>query len=639
MKNNYPNLMSPTYVGKHRIKNRIIAAPVTLHSASNGENYPTEYAMSFFEQRARAGAGIVVCAGVKLLPVEDDGIHAAWDLYKPNAMHRLAEMAERIHFYGAKASMELIGIFEDGYVASDGGLLMDGETQGREIPISEMMKYKDGYVNAAQQLVNLGYDGILLHFGHNIPIAQFLSPLTNKRTDQYGGSFENRMRYLVEILKAIREKVGDKLFIDIRMSVDEFKEGGITIQEGIKMAKVFSRYADIIQASCGMINPELMCRTHPCDFLPPNPNVYLSKAIKDSGEIDSYVAAIGAIGSLEDGERFIKDGTADFIAMSRALISDPELIPRSVEGHPEDVVPCIKCMRCHDSTVYGNYFQCSVNPTIGIMNKMDKMIKPVKELKKVGVIGGGPAGMVSAITASDRGHDVTLFEESDTLGGTLKFATKVDFKYSLAKYRDYLINQTLNSKVKVKLNTKVKTEDIEEENFDSLILALGAEPIVPKIPGIEKAVLATKSYDMENKLGKKVVVIGGGQVGCETGLHLSKLGKEVSIIEMRDALAPDASKTHRDDILTEMKKEKNLKTLLNSTCIEIKNNKLIYSYDEEKQEIFVDSVILAAGMKPRKRESIKFDFIADETYVIGDASNPRTVEMAVREGYFTGINL
>jgi pyruvate/2-oxoglutarate dehydrogenase complex dihydrolipoamide dehydrogenase (E3) component len=273
------------------------------------------------------------------------------------------------------------------------------------------------------------------------------------------------------------------------------------------------------------------------------------------------------------------------------------------------------------------------------MNKMDKMIKPVKEFKKVGIIGGGPAGMVSAITASERGHDVTLFEESDTLGGTLKFATKVDFKYSLAKYRDYLINQTLNSKVKVKLNTKVKTEDIEEENFDSLILALGAEPIVPKIPGIEKAVLATKSYDMENKLGNKVVVIGGGQVGCETGLHLAKLGKEVSIIEMRDALAPDASKTHRDDILTEMKKEKNLKTLLNSTCIEIKNNKVIYSYDEEKQEIFVDSVILAAGMKPRKRESIKFDFIADETYVIGDASNPRTVEMAVREGYFTGINL
>jgi thioredoxin reductase len=382
-----------------------------------------------------------------------------------------------------------------------------------------------------------------------------------------------------------------------------------------------------------------MCRTHPCDFLPPNPNVYLSKALKDSGEIDSYVAAIGAIGSLEDGERFIKDGTADFIAMSRALIADPELIPKSVEGHPEDVVPCIKCMRCHDSTVYGNYFQCSVNPTIGIMNKMDIMIKPVKEFKKVGIIGGGPAGMVSAITASERGHDVTLFEESDTLGGTLKFATKVDFKYSLAKYRDYLINQTLNSKVKVKLNTKVKTEDIEEENFDSLILALGAEPIVPKIPGIEKAVLATKSYDMENKLGNKVVVIGGGQVGCETGLHLSKLGKEVSIIEMRDALAPDASKTHRDDILTEMKKEKNLKTLLNSTCIEIKNNKVIYSYDEEKQEIFVDSVILAAGMKPRKRESIKFDFIADETYVIGDASNPRTVEMAVREGYFTGINL
>lgn len=233
--------MSPIRIGKHLIKNRMIAAPVTLHSASNGESFPTEAAMHFFEQRAKAGAGLVVCAGVKLLPVEDDGMHAAWDLYKHNSTNKLAELAERIHFYGAKASMELIGIFEDGYVASDGGLLMDGETPGREIPIEEMMRYKEGYAYSAEKLLELGYDGLLLHFGHSIPIAQFLSPLTNKRTDQYGGSFENRMRYVVEILEAIRERVGDNMMIEIRMSANEFKEGGIDLEEGIQMAPGISK--------------------------------------------------------------------------------------------------------------------------------------------------------------------------------------------------------------------------------------------------------------------------------------------------------------------------------------------------------------------------------------------------------------
>jgi len=321
MKSDYKNLMSPIRIGKHLFKNRIIAAPVTLHSASNGESYPTEAAMNFFTQRAKDGAGMVVCAGVKLLPVVDDGEHASWDVYTHNSMNRLAELAERIHFYGALASMELIGIFEEGYVASEGGLLMDGETPGREIPITEMMRYKEGYAHCAEKLMELGYDGILLHFGHSIPIAQFLSPLTNKRSDQYGGSFENRIRYFVEILEAIREKVGNNIIIEIRMSADEFKEGGIDIEEGIKIAQVFQKYADIVQASCGMVTPDLMCRTHPCDFLPPNPNIYLAQAFKESGKINAYVTAIGGVGSLHDADAIIAEIPLFFAKSSRFCIS------------------------------------------------------------------------------------------------------------------------------------------------------------------------------------------------------------------------------------------------------------------------------------------------------------------------------
>ena len=639
MNKSYQNLMSPIRIGKHMIKNRIIAAPVTLHSASNGESYPTESAIDFFVQRARAGAGIVVCAGVKLLPAQDDGEHAGWDLYKHNSMNKLAELAERIHFYGAKASMELIGIFDDGYVASEGGLLMDMVTPGREIPISEMMRYKEGYAHCAEMLMNLGFDGILLHFGHSIPIAQFLSPLTNKRTDQYGGNFENRMRYLVEILEAIRDKVGNNMIIEIRMSANEFKEGGIDLEEGLKIAEVFQKYADIVQASCGMITPDLMCRTHPCDFLPPNPNVYLAETFKKSGRIKSLVTAIGAIGSLEDAESIIASGKADFVAMSRALIADTDLIPKSIANKSEDVVPCIKCMRCHDSAVYGYFFQCSVNPSIGLMNRLDSMIKPVTEKKKVAVIGGGPSGMYAALTASNRGHDVTLYEKTNSLGGMLKFSTKVDFKYSLAKFMNYLISQVEKSSIKIYLQYQATPEQIRLKYYDVVISSVGAVPLIPSIPGVENCVHATESYGKEDRLGNNVVVIGGGQVGCETALYLARLGKQVTVVEMRKELAPDASTTHRGDIMAEISKESNFKQITEAKCTSVYKEGVTYEKVGKSHMLSADSIILAAGMKPNTVLTDSFAGISDYYWATGDCVKARTVEMAVREGYFAGINI
>ena len=635
----YPHLMSPVRVGKHMIKNRIIAAPVTLHSASNGESYPTESAMNFFVQRAKAGAGLVVCAGVKLLPVKDDGEHTGWDLYKYNSMHKLAELAERIHFYGAKASMELIGIFEDGYVASSGGMLMDGMTPGREIPISEMLRYKEGYAHSAKKLMELGYDGILLHFGHSIPVAQFLSPFTNHRTDQYGGSFENRIRYIVEILEAIRQQVGDNMIIEIRMSANEFKDGGIDLEEGLKIAERLQEYADIMQASCGMVTPELMCRTHPCDFQSPNPNVYLAEEFKSSGRISSFITAIGGIGSLADAEGIIASQKADFVAISRAFIADPELIPKSISGNEKDVVPCIKCMRCHDSTVYGHFFQCSVNPTIGIMQHMNSMIVPPTDKKKVAVVGGGPAGMYAALTAFKRGHHVTLYEKTLGLGGALKFSSKVPFKYSLTKFREYLINQIETSSIDVRLGTEVTPHELKNAEYDAVIIAIGAQPIIPKITGIEHSIHATDVYGKEETLGNEIIVIGGGQVGCETALHLAKAGKTVTIIEMREVMAPDASRTHRGDILAHMDIQRNLISITDATCVSITNKSVTYTKGGKKVDLHTDNIILAVGMKPRIDEADEYACVAPYFRSIGDCVKARTVEMSVREGYFAGINI
>ena len=410
MSKKFPHAMSPIRIGNVVLKNRIVSAPSTMHSMSNGELYPSEDAMAFFEERARAGVGMVTVAGVKVgKDVQDDGAMTAWDVNVPNHRNKMMELVERIHFYGAKASMELIGIFPEGYTVSDGCSIM-GWGEGHEITREAMEEFKNDWVDAAEKLAECGFDAILIHSGHSCPLAQFLSPLTNKRTDEYGGSTENRCRYLIEILDAIRAKVGKKLLIEVRISGTEFEEGGIDIEEGIRIGELIQDHLDILQVSAGMHNPKWMTWVHPCGFRPKMPNVYVAEAFKKSGKFHVPIVTLGAIDSVDSAEAILADGKADMVTMARSLIADPELIKKCVAGHRDDVTPCIKCMRCHDSTVYGHHFQCSVNPTAGLENSISHLVQPVVKSKKVAVIGGGPAGMKAAMVACDRGHQVTLFE-------------------------------------------------------------------------------------------------------------------------------------------------------------------------------------------------------------------------------------
>jgi 2,4-dienoyl-CoA reductase-like NADH-dependent reductase (Old Yellow Enzyme family)/thioredoxin reductase len=634
---NYSHVLSPIRIRGHFLKNRIITGPSTLHSMSNGEFYPNEEAMRFFENRAKAGAGMVTVAGVSTGPAFADGMHASWDLYQPHHTNALAQLAQRIHFYGAKASMELMGIFPDGYTVVDSALQMNREP-GREIPIEVMEQFKEWYANDAAILKGLGYDAILLHFGHNIPVAQFLSPYTNKRTDKYGGSTENRCRYINEILQAIRKKAGPDMIIEARISGSEFQEGGIDLEEGIRIGKCIQDNIDILQVSAGMHNLNGMTITHPCGFLPPTPNVFLAEAFKKSGLIHVPISTIGAISNLEEAEDIIASGKADFVTIARSLIADIDMIKKCREGRTLDVTPCIKCMRCHDSTVYGRHFQCSVNPIVGIDHKIEGMITPPKVKKKVAIVGGGPAGMKAALTAAERGHFVTLYEKSDSLGGKLKFADLVSFKYPLRNYRDFLIYQTGKSSIDVRLNTEVAASDLSD--FDVIIAAVGAEPIVPPIPGVENALLATSVYGVEATLGNRVVVIGGGQVGCETALHLAKLGNDVTILEMQPDLAPDASTTHRDELMLELKKESDkLNIIVSGRCTSIGLDVVTYEKNSENVTLCADSVILSAGMRALTTLADSFMGLTEEYAEVGDCVKARTVEEATREGYFAAINL
>ena len=580
---------------------------------------------------------MVTVAGLKVgKDVTDDGQNTAWDVNQPNHRNKLMELVERVHFYGAKISMELIGIFPEGYTVSDGCSIM-GWATGHEITREAMETFKEEWAQAAADLVDCGFDAILIHSGHSVPLAQFLSPLTNKRTDEYGGSTENRCRYLIEILDAIRARVGNKLLIEVRISGTEFEEGGIDLDEGIRIGELIQDHLDILQVSAGMHNPKWMTWVHPCGFRPPMPNVYVAEAFKKSGKIHVPIVTLGAIDSLESAESIIEDGKADLVTMARSLIADPELIHKGMAGKTEDVTPCIKCMRCHDSTVYGHHFQCAVNPTAGLEASLKKLVQEPAVCKKVAVIGGGPAGMKAACVAADRGHQVTLFEAADRLGGMLHYAGYFSFKYPVKDYMNWLIGQVNKRPIDVKLGTKATPETVQ--GYDAVLVAIGAEPLILPVPGVEQAKIAIQTLGHENTLGNEVILIGGGQVGCETALHYAKLGKKVTVMEMQSELAPDASTTGRNELMTEIAAEPNFISLTGAKCVSLTATSVTYEKDGKQETITADSVVLSAGMKAKTQEADSFIGTALDFAEIGDCVRARTVEYATKEAYYAAVNL
>ena len=513
MNQQFSHVLSPIRVNGTLFKNRIIVAPITPHSSSNGELYPNEDAMTYFENRAKTGAAVVYCGGTKAVDVMDDGEHCTWDTVAFNHKNRLSLLAARIHAHGAKAGMEVMGLLPCTWRpgpplgCSDGNRMMQSPPITQEITVEEMERYKQATAEMCGNLLECGFDSLLFHFGHSIPVAQFLSPLTNRRTDEYGGSTENRCRYLVEILDACRAATKGRMTFEVRMSATEFAEGGIDVEEGIRIASIFQEHCDIIQASCGMITEKYMTWTHPCQHMGYHPNLWLAEAFKKSGKIHKPVTAVGGLESLEAAEEAIAAGKCDFFAVCRQLIADPDMIHKAVDGHADDVVPCIKCMRCHDSDCYAHLFRCAVNPLIGYETCAEQMFPtaPAKQ-KRVAVIGGGPAGMKAAITAVDRGHQVTLFEKADHLGGALEFSKFVPFKYALCSYKDYLIAQVGKRSIDVKLNTEAAPSMLNGK-FDAVLIAVGAEPLMLPLPGFntENGIVATDAYGHEDTLGQRVV--------------------------------------------------------------------------------------------------------------------------------------
>lgn len=641
----YPHLCSPLKVGPLTLRNRMASAPTSLATLGPG-GHPSLENIAYYELRAKGGACIVTMGDVI---VHGTGLAhpEAVLLTDPDVLPALVPLAEAIRRHGAVASIEIDHgggkanpMFTSDHVShGPSAIRAAGGYDVEPMSVDFLHEIADAYGKGAAVAKLAGFQMVTLHAGHGWLIHQFLSPLTNHRGDEYGGSFENRCRFMLEVIERIRAHCGPDFPIEVRMSGTELadEQGGYTLADGVEIAKVLDGKVDLIHVSTGGGHPSGGTVMHPSMFLPHGCNVYLAAEIKK--HVSTPVATVGSLSEPDKMEQIIASGQADLVCMARALIADPYLPQKVMEGRPEDIRPCQRCYNCQGGMFVTRNMRCAVDPVIG--NELRGQIPvPLTRPRKVLIAGGGPAGMVAAVTAAKRGHDVTLCEASDSLGGAIRYAKHVPFKRYLDDYLHYLIRQVGRAGVQVRLGTRVTPDLAEALAPDVLIAAVGARPIVPKLLGMDlpHVVMGGKAHEVIGTLGQRVAIIGGGLVGTELAIHLADLGKRPVVLEMRGDYAVDSNPQHKNAI--HWQKEHLIDFRLNTRVTAVTPEGL-EAVDQAGQPVFVpaDSVVVAVGYRADETQVEALRFTAPEFHWIGDCYRPGKVGDAVRMGYYTALDL
>lgn len=647
MKNKYyPHLASPITINNLTFKNRILGAPMSNPELDSDCNMRKEE-IAFHENRARGGlAGVAIGLGI----VDAIGRSHTKEvkLYDVMSLPSLKEAANAMHRHNCNAVMELAhgGKFANarGHGSAEGvNMGPNDEINGEGHPVRSMTeediyRVADCFGQAAKLVKEAGFDMVLIHGGHGWLLGQFSSPAMNHRTDRWGGSLENRMRFSLLVIEKVREAVGPDFPIEFRMSGAEFTKGGYGIEEGIEMAKAIDGKVDIIHVSAGVHeDPEVFVRTHPSMFIEHGCNVYLAAEIKK--HVKTPVATLGGLNDPDMMEEIIATGKADIIEIARQSICDPYFPEKAFSGNKDDITRCCRCFTCFYNYLTNRTFCCAFNPVVG--NELEhKHAFPPTTPKKVIVVGGGPGGMEAAITAAGRGHSVTLYEKNSRLGGQLLSEQYIPFKQDMYNFVKVLEGRLAKSGVDVRLNTELTAEQAAAENADVIITAIGAKPIVPPIPGIdnEKVVGLTALHQPEPALGQKVVILGGGLVGSECAIYLDGLGKDVTIVEMKDDWAADSYFMHKNAMKIYMR-DSNIKIHVNTTAKAISDKGLVCQTPEGELVIPADNILLAAGMRADRKAAESFYNVAPRVFETGDCIKAGRVVEAVTTGYYRAIDI
>lgn len=648
MKRKFPHLSSPITIGRVTFRNRMFSAPMGGTDITN-DGCIGPKSTAFYELRGKGGAAAVTVSECMVHP-KTDGSHAYHlDTSILNSLATATYTADAIHRHGAVPSLELShsGMYAGTYMTDktkqhemhQWGACDTVRPDGVKVKaLTEEMiqEIVAAYGQTAALAKRAGFGMIMIHGGHGWLLNQFLSPYFNKRTDKYGGSLENRCRLAMEVLQSVREAVGPGFPIEFRMSGSELFEGGYDLEEGVRIAQQLEPYIDLLHVSAGTYQRGFG-DTHPSMFKEHGCNVYLAAEIKK--HVSVPVATIGALNDPEQMEEIIASGKADVVYMARALLADPFLPRKVMENRDDEIVKCLRCFTCMAERAATSTRRCTVNPLIGREMEGDEVMPaPVK--KKVLVAGGGPGGLYAAYTAARRGHQVILCEKESELGGTLKSEQALPFKHEMYELTGTYEKFARNAGVEIRLNTEVTPELAEQENADALIVAVGSQPIVPPIPGLngDNVEIVNDYYQQKEKVTDKVVVFGGGLAGCECAIHLGMEGKEVHLVEMRKELAPDANVRHRPLLLKEIEKYVTVHT--GCRGMEVTKEGILCE-TEEKEQILVPgtSVVCALGQRSRSDVVEKLRDSAPYVAVIGDASRVSTITNAVYEGYHAALDI
>lgn len=646
METKYPKLLSPIKLAGLTLKNRIFSAPTSLSELGPDTKY-TKEAYEYYKLRAAGGAA-VVCVGEVIVDLANGKSHPEQiGIDDPRNSSAFCKLVDAIHSHGAAASAELdhggalcAPEFLGKMPAGPSAYVDDWGDEVRAMTEEEILHAARMFGQAAATAKHYGFDMVTVHAGHGWLIHQFLSPLTNFRTDKWGGSVENRLRFLLLCIDEIRAAVGKNFPIEVRISGAERTPGGYGLDFGVEIAKALDGKVDLIHVSAGTQQVDYSCvKMHPGPFENDMENRNLAAEIKK--HVKTPVCSVGAYNFPEQMEDALESGDADCIAIGRGLVADPFLPRKIIEGREQDITPCLRCSDCMSSMIAFKGMRCAVNPIIGRECDFFHPL-PVRQHKKILIAGGGPAGMEAALTAAERGHEVVLCEERPVLGGALKFADNgAHNKLTMKRYRDSQIRKvTEDPAIDVRLNTRVDEAVVAEVKPDVLIAAVGALPVTPPIPGADgENVIFGADLMGDTPLGKNVTVIGGGMIGCEESVYLSDLGHNVTIVELQDDIAADCLKYPFLWLHHEVE-ERDIRVLTSSSCTSIGKDSVTVRHADGTEETFpCDSVVLAAGMRSRSDEVERLRPLVNTFYVVGDARQARNVMMAVRDGYDAVVNV
>jgi len=644
----YPILNSPIQIGRTVFRNRMFSAPVGATDIT-ADCCPGPRSQGFYELRAKGGAAAVTVSELVVHPATDGSHMLHLDLETPGCLAAHTFVADAIRRHGAVPSIELShsGQYAGTYMSDKNkkdslcqwgpsdGVRPDGR-QVKALSEEQIADIVKAYGNAAALAKRAGYEMIMVHAGHGWLINQFLSPYFNHREDRYGGSLENRVRLAREILQSVRDAVGPGFPIELRMSGSELFEGGYELQDGCRIAKMLEDLVDLIHVSAGSYQFGFFT-THPSMFSEHGMNVYLAAEIKK--HVSKPVATIGAINDPEMMEEILREGKADVIYMARELLADPYLPQKVFSGKEDTIVKCLRCFTCMAERPVTFTRRCAVNPLIG--REIEGLEVPLAaRSRKVLVAGAGVAGLKAALTAAQRGHQVILCEKSDKVGGILKSEQAIPFKREMYELGLSLEKMAIEAGVDIRLGTAVTPEYVADQKPDALILAVGSQPIVPPLPGIDsdKVLVVNDYYLKKDKVGDTVVVLGGGLAGCECAVHLGMEGKTVHLVEMRDTLAPDCNIRHRPILMKQLEKY----VVCHTSCAGklITQDGLVCT-DADGKEILIpaETVVCAVGQRANRADVEALRYSAPFVREIGDCIRPANITKAVYEGYHAAMDI